>query len=521
MEKREVWSSRITFILAAIGSAVGLGNAWRFPGLAAKYGGGAFLLVYIIAMLILGVPMLSMEIALGRKTKQGAPGAFKSISKKAEYVGWAATTNAFAISVYYAVVFAWVIAMAVFSFKFANMIGDSEAASSLFGEITQTSWTISGAGIPATMIFVLGVAWTLIYACIRKGTVSVGKVVKYTGITLPLIFLIIMAIKGITMEGGIEGLSKLFIPNFNEVTKSGLWSNLIIDAIGQVFYSLSIMMSIMIAYGSYLDDSSNIAKDATIIAFADLGISVLSGIVMFTTMYGVGMTTSDMSASGIATAFVIFPQAIVNLTSTGWINAVFGFIFYLCLASLAVDSAFSILEGVSTALSDRLKLNSRKTTRNVCIVAGIISIIFITESGLAWLDIVDNWTNQYNMILIGALECIVIGWIFNPIKVLKEVNKNTNNYKMPVFWFVGSIKFIAPITLLGFCSWNLYNLFARGGVYGADSGYPLWTNIIGGWLVTVLVFTSGIIANKIIKKREEIKLVENEDVWGKDEKGVI
>ena len=192
MEKREVWSSRITFILAAIGSAVGLGNAWRFPGLAAKYGGGAFLLVYIIAMLILGVPMLSMEIALGRKTKQGAPGAFKSISKKAEYVGWAATTNAFAISVYYAVVFAWVIAMAVFSFKFANMIGDSEAASSLFGEITQTSWTISGAGIPATMIFVLGVAWTLIYACIRKGTVSVGKVVKYTGITLPLIFLIIM-----------------------------------------------------------------------------------------------------------------------------------------------------------------------------------------------------------------------------------------------------------------------------------------------------------------------------------------
>lgn len=514
MEKREVWSSRVTFILAAIGSAVGLGNAWRFPGLAAKYGGGSFLLVYIIAMIVLGIPMLSMEIALGRKTKQGAPGAFRSVSKKSEYIGWAATTNAFAISVYYAVVFAWVIAMAVFSYKFANMSGDSKAASSLFGEITQTSWTISGSNIPLTMAIILAVAWILIYACIRKGTVSVGKVVKYTGITLPLIFLVIMAVKGITMDGGMNGVIKLFTPDFAKVAQDGLWSKLIIDAIGQVFFSLSIMMAIMIAYGSYLDDSSNIAKDATIIAFADLGVSVLSGIVMFSTMYGVGMTTSDMSASGIATAFLIFPQAIVNLTNTGWINALFGFVFYLCLTSLAVDSAFSILEGVSTAISDRFKLNSRKTTRNICLIAAAISLIFITKSGLAWLDIVDNWTNQYNMIIIGALECIIIGWIFNPVKVLNEVNRNTNNYKIPKVWFVGTIKFIAPVTLIGFCSWNFYNLFSGGGVYGADSGYPLWSNILGGWLVTVIVFTSGFIIKAIIKKRSAIALDEKEDIWG-------
>ena len=113
MEKRELWASRVTFILAAIGSAVGLGNAWRFPGLAAKYGGGAFLIIYTAAMLVLGIPMLSMEIAIGRKTRQGAPGAFKSMNKKSEYVGWAATTNAFAIEIYYAAVFAWVIAMEI------------------------------------------------------------------------------------------------------------------------------------------------------------------------------------------------------------------------------------------------------------------------------------------------------------------------------------------------------------------------------------------------------------------------
>lgn len=515
MEKRETWSSRATFILAAIGSAVGLGNAWRFPGLAAKYGGGAFLLVYTIAMLVLGIPLLTMEIAIGRKTKQGAPGTFRVMNKKTEFVGWAATTNAFAISVYYAVVFAWVLLMAVFSFKFAGMVGDPKSASSLFGDITQTSWTISGIKIPLVLAIVLLVAWILIYACIRKGTVSVGKVVKYTGLTLPLIFLIIMAIKGISMDGGVDGLVKLFLPNFQEVTNNGLWSNLIIDAIGQVFYSLSIMMAIMIAYGSYLKESANIAKDALIIAFADLAVSIISGIVMFTTMYGVGMTTGDMSASGIATAFIIFPEAIANLTNTGWINAVFGCIFYLCLASLAVDSAFSIVEGVSTAISDRFKLKPRKTTKILCIVAGVISIVFITESGLAWLDIVDNWTNQYNMIVIGVLECIVVGWVFKPKRVLEEINKNTNKYRMPTWWFVTSIKFLAPIVLTGFCLWNLYNLFVSGGIYGSDSGYPLWSNIVGGWAVTILVFASGFIAKGIIKyrKKKDNTFVDDESTW--------
>lgn len=513
MKVREEWASRTTFILAAIGSAVGLGNAWRFPGLAAKYGGGAFLLVYTIAMLALGIPLLTMEIAIGRKTREGAPGAFRTINKKSEFVGWAATTNAFAISTYYAVVFAWVIAMAVFSFKFAGMVGDSQAASSLFANITETSWTISGAQIPWVMIIMLLVAWTLIYLCIRRGTASVGRVVKYTGLTLPLLFLIIMAIKGISMPGGMEGIGKLFTPNFAQIIDEGLMSNLIIDAIGQVFYSLSIMMAIMIAYGSYLSDSANIAKDATVIAFADLGVSILSGIVMFTTMYGVGMTTKDMSASGIATAFIIFPQAIANLTKSGWVNAVFGMIFYLCLASLAVDSAFSIVEGVSTGVADRFKLNKRKTTMIICIIAALISLIFISRSGLAWLDIVDNWTNQYNMIIIGVLECIVIGWIFKPTKVLSEVNRNTSGYKIPKWWFIGSIKFIAPIALTGFCIWNLYSLFAAGGIYGKESGYPLWSNIIGGWAVTFLVFVSGFIAKVIINHRKKNGFVDEIKKW--------
>lgn len=513
MEEKEQWSSRVTFILASIGSAVGLGNAWRFPGLAAKYGGGAFLLVYAIAMLLLGIPMLSMEIAIGRKTKQGAVGAFRAMNKNTEFVGWAATTNAFAISVYYPVVFAWVLSMVVLSFRFAGMVGAPEEASKVFFEMTQTSGTIQGVHIPITMFIALLVAWVLIYLCIRKGTVSVGKVVKYTGLTLPLIFLCIMAIKGLTMPGGTQGLEKLFVPDFKRVADEGRIANLIIDAIGQVFFSLSIMMSIMVAYGSYVSEDANIAKDATIIAVADLGVSILSGIVMFTTMYGVGMTTNDMSDSGIKTAFIIFPQAIANLTNTGWFNAVFGMIFYLCLSSLAVDSAFSIIEGVSRSISARLKFNPRKTTKIICVIAAIISFTFVTESGLAWLDIVDNWTNQYNMIIIGVMECVVVGWFFNTDKVWKEINRNAKSYRMPIWWFEGSIKFCAPVILSVFCILNLRTLFKGGGVYGAADGYPLWSNIVGGWAVTVLVFASGIIAKIIIRHKEKNGFIDEDQEW--------
>ena len=514
VEKRETWASRGTFIMAAIGSAVGLGNAWRFPGLAAKYGGGAFLLVYVLAMLVLGVPLLMMEISLGRKTKLGAPGAMRAVNKKAEFVGWAGTTNAFVITTYYAVVFAWVIMMAIFSFKFAGITAmgadAAPAAQSVFGNLIgnpELGWN-NGSFAPSwTVIACLAFGWVLIYLCIRNGTVSAGKVVKYTGLLLPLIFLGILAVKGISMPGSGEGMKKLFTPDFQSVIHSvdkngntiNMLPNLIVDAMGQVFYSLSIMMAIMFAYGSYVKDDANIAADALIIAFSDLFVSVLSGIVMFTTMYGVGMTASDMSSSGIATAFIIYPTAIIKLTSVGWINAVFGLVFYLCLCSLAIDSAFSITEGVSTAVADKFKINPHKTTLGVCIVAGVISLLYATKSGLAWLDTVDNWTNQYNMILVGALECFFVGWFFKPEIILKEINKNTGSFKMPLWWFKLSVKFIAPIVLLGFCCWNIYNNhFASGtGIYG---GYPLWSNIVAGWGITILAFISGPIVQVVYKK---------------------
>ena len=503
-KQRDTWASRSTFILAAIGSAVGLGNAWRFPGLAAKHGGGTFLLVYLVALFAMGIPLLMMEISIARKFRKGAIESMRGINKKAEFIGWAATSNAFVIVTYYSVVFAWVLLMVFCSGQFADMTGNSEAASQVFFNVTQTTGLISGISIPIPVLIALIAAWGLIYFCIRDGASSVGKVVKYT-VFLPVLLLLIMAVKGCMMSGAAEGLRRFFIPDLAAFGDASLW----IDAVGQVFYSLSIMMAIMFAYGSYLDESSNLAEDCFIIAFSDAAISVLSGI--FSTMGGVGMLDS-MSSSGIATAFIIYPQAIVNLTSIGWVNALFGVIFYMMLVTLAIDSAFSIVEGVSASVADKFKVSPKKVTVVICGIAAVISLVYATRAGLAWLDIVDNWTNQFNLIVIGIMECIAIGWCFNLDKVLAQINLNSKKFRMPRIWFRVSIKIISPFCLFILLVWNVYSLFIKnGGHYNAD--YPIWAEIVAGWVVTGFVFLSGLIAKVVINHMKKKGFEEEEIIW--------
>ena len=509
---RDKWSSRSAFILASIGSAVGLGNAWRFPGLAAKHGGGAFLLVYIIAMLFLGIPLLQMEIAMARKVRQGAPGTMRAIRKKAEPIGWVAVSNGIVISIYYAVVFAWVIIMFIFSYKFAGFTKAADGmaqASSLWLSTIKTTGTTSGYGTFSwPVIGCLVIAWAAAYWCIRNGSSSVGKVVKYT-VSLPILCLLILAIRGFTMSGAMAGIQKFFIPDWSAFKDSSLW----VDAIGQVFYSLSVAMAIMFAYGSFLDKNSNIAVDSIIIAFSDFVISVLAGIVMFTTMSGTGML-DNMTASGISTAFIVYPQAIVRLTGSPIVNALFAYIFYFCLITLAIDSLFSIVEGASTAISDKFNLNRKKTTRTLVIIYFILGLFFCTGAGLAWLDIVDNFVNSYTLVLTGVLEAVAVGWFFKTTKVLTEINKNTGKFKVPKGWFEISIKFIIPVILFALFVWNIITLFKGGGIYGKADGYSLTANIIGGWLLIVLSLLSGFIVKFIVKKKaQKGSFREDERTW--------
>lgn len=508
---RDTWKSRSTFILAAIGSAVGLGNAWRFPGLAAAHGGGAFLFVYLVAMLVIGIPMLMMEIAIGRYVRKGAAGSMRAINKKAEFVGWMNVSNGIFIVVYYAVVFGWVILMFFESYKFAKFTGDTEKASNIWMSAIKTTGTTSGYSTIAWLALICtAIAWVSCWLCIRNGTTSVGKVVKFT-VFLPVVCLVIMAIRGFMMDGAMEGLAKFFVPDFSALKDSSLW----VDAIGQVFYSLSVAMAIMFAYGSFLRDDANIAVDAIIIAFSDLLISMLAGVVMFTTMSGVGML-DKMTASGISTAFIVYPQAIAIMTDIPWLNAAFGYVFYFCLITLAIDSCFSIIEGVTTAISDKFGTNKRKTTIIYILIAAACGFIFLTGAGLAWLDIVDNYVNSYSLVLTGVIEAIVIGWFFKTSKVLDQINRNTKKFKMPRWWFEISIKFFAPIVLGGLFIWNMYNLIVKnGGIYGKADGYSVTANVIGGWSVFALVIFSGLIVKIVcaIRRKNGKGAAEEELNW--------
>jgi NSS family neurotransmitter:Na+ symporter len=513
-EKRDKWSSRTTFILGAVGSAVGLGNAWRFPGLAAKYGGGTFLLVYIIAMVLIGVPLLMAEIAIARKTQQSAPGSMRALNKKAEAVGWLSVGNGLTISVYYAVVFAWVILMFILSYKFAGFTGDPAAASSLWASTINTSGTTSigdgGSWIVWPVVGCLVIAWASCWYCIRNGTSSVGKVVKYT-VSLPVICLLILAVRGFTLPNAMDGIAKLFTPVFSALGNPSLW----IDAFGQVFYSLSCAMAIMFAYGSFLKKDANIAADTMIIAVSDFAISLLSSIVMFTTMAGVGML-DNITASGIGTAFIVYPQAITLLTGVPWLNAAFAYVFYFCLATLAIDSLFSLVEGSVTSFSDKFHWNKKKTLIYFCIAEFALGFLFVGSAGLAFLDITDYFINGYPLLLAGALEAVVIGWFFKPKKVLDQINLNTTGFKMPKVWFETSIKYFTPILLAAILIWNLYSLiFKNGGIYGAGDGYALWANIIFGWAVILFNIFLFLIIKLIVKQKAKHGFIEDEIEWDK------
>lgn len=509
MEKRESWKSRTIFIFAAIGSAVGLGNAWRFPGLAAKYGGGAFLLVYIAAMFILGWPLLMMEIGIGRRMQQGAPGSMRGINKKAEFVGWAATGNAFLIATYYAVVLAWILFMIVKSFTIGGL--SPEQAGNVFtGEVLQNTpiTTLKSLDIPWGMLLALLAAWFMIYMCIRKGAHSAGKVVPFT-VLVPIILLVILAVRGIVGDAqkSFTGLAKLFIPDWKAFGNYQLW----LDAFGQVFYSLSIMMAIMFAYGSFVHKKSNIISDTLIISLSDMLISVLSGIVLFTTLSTTGQLETFIAGASsgeigsVGTAFIVYPQAMVLLSNNATLNSFFSVVFYLTLLTLAIDSAFSIIEGVSTAISDKFALKKKNTTRVCCLLALVVSLLFATKGGLSWLDIVDNWCNSFNLIGVGIIECLIVGWGFRPQKLRDEINRSANKFKIGS-WYDWIIRVVAPGILAVLFLWNVVNLiiaYATGkGGYG---GHPIWAQLIAGWLPTVLIFGGAVAMQIVSRKSEKIK----------------
>jgi NSS family neurotransmitter:Na+ symporter len=490
--ERERWSSRSTFIMAAVGSAVGLGNAWRFPGMAYQNGGGAFLIPFLIALLTAGIPVLSMEISIGKKYQAGAPSAMRQMNKKFEWIGWWGVVTAFCITAYYSVVVAWVI----------NYMGKSltspwleKASSDVFlGDVLQVSNSMFElGGFSPTVLISLAIAWLAIWYCIRHGVHSVGSVINYT-VVLPVILLILLIFRAVTLPGSLEGLKYYLTPDWSALLDVKVWA----AAYGQVFFSLSILFSIMIAYGSYLPKDSEVTKDALIIAFSDAAMSFLSGFAAFGTLGYLsnvsGTPISEMKHTGIMLAFVTYPEALAAMPGGKWVVIVLSLIFFLLLFTLAIDSAFSIVEAMVTALVDKFGFDKKKATVALCLAGFLASLIYATRAGLYWLDIVDHFVNDFNLIAIGVVECVAFGWIYGASKIREDMNK-TSRFKYGKWWDV-CIRYICPIVLFWIAVSFLYE-----NIKNPYDGYPLLNLAVGGWGVVVLTVVAGFVLT-LIKGKE-------------------
>lgn len=501
MEKRQRWDSRMVFVFAAIGSAAGLGNAWRFPYMAASNGGGAFLIPYFIALITAGIPLLILEFGIGHKFQAGAPTSLGKVKKGWEGLGWWAVGVSFVIVTYYAVIMAWVFDYLWHSISLAW--GDAPTDFFLHKVLQVSDGPGQLLGFSWPVLIGLVIAWLAVYWTIRNGVKSVGKVVKWT-VPLPIIMLGILVVRGLTLPGAIDGINYYLNPDFSKLLDPKVWSS----AFGQVFFSLSVAFGVMIAYASYLPKKSDITNNAFITAFANCGISFLAGFAVFGTMGYMaaekGAAVADVAGNGgIGLAFMVYPEAI-NLLPFGAV--IFALVFYVMLLTLGIDSFFSLVEGVVAGVSDKWNLNKKKTTIGVILVGFVISLLYATKGGLYWLDIVDRYVNNYGIIGVAFFECIAIGWIFKSKKLREHVNP-ISEIKLGV-WYDALIKFITPLALAIILVWNIVQEVIDVMDGNTYEGYPVWALAAGGWAVAVALIVISVILTKSKTRQKVVETTE-------------
>jgi len=481
--KRDRWGNRAAFVLAAIGSAAGLGNAWRFPYVVYANGGGAFLIPYFVALLTAGIPLLVLEFSLGQKMQRGAPAALAKVDRRFEGLGWWAVVTGTIITSYYAGVMAWVWDFIAGSFSAAWA---EDAGAYFYNNVLQISdgpGQLGGFSIPVLIGLIL--TWVAIYLILRNGAAGVGKVVMIT-VPLPVICLFILIIRAITLPGAIAGINYFLEPDFSVIADPNVW----IAAYGQVFFTLSLGFGIMIAYASYMPEDSDITNNALITVFANSGISFLAGIAIFGTLGYMaqtqGVPISEVATAGVGLAFVVYPNAIGMLPGGTAVAALFGIVFFTMLLTLGIDSAFSIVEAGVAAIKDKWGGTKRKVTFYYSLGLFIVGLLFATKAGLYWLDIVDHWVNTYGLIIAGFFESIAIGWVYKPDKMRNYFN-SVSEYRFGKWWNV-MVKYVTPIILIILLyRKTLVDLGGYGGYAAKYIWYGGWIGVLGVLILSAII----------------------------------
>lgn len=448
-EKRNSFSSTIGFVLAAAGSAVGLGNIWRFPYLAAKDGGGLFLVVYIVLALTFGYTLMMSEISIGRKTKQSCLTAYGTLSKSHGWLGIAASIVPFMILPYYAIIGGWVLKYAV---AFCSGQGRAAAEDGYFTDFI----TAQISPIVFDIIFLAATAF-IIYRGVNKGIEAISKVL------MPALLLVVIgiAIFAVTIKGtdgrtGLDGLKVLFIPDLAEMTPKGFFI-VVLDAMGQLFYSISVAMGIMVTYGSYFKDDSNLVKSVNQIEFFDTLVAVLAGVMVIPPVFAfMGRETME-STAGPSLMFVALPKVFAEM---GFIGNIVGAVFFIMVLFAALTSCISILEAVVAGLIDRFGWSRKKATLIESTVAMIMGIVICLGYNLLYfevklpngstaqlLDIFDYISNNLLMPIVAIGTCILVGWVIKPKTIIEEATKNGERFGRKRL-FIVMVKFVTPLLLI-------------------------------------------------------------------------
>lgn len=476
--EKTYWSSRTAFVLASIGSAIGLGNVWRFPYICYKYGGGAFLIVYVLALFLVGIPLLVLEMGLGQKMRGSAPKSLGKVSRKFTWAGWFAVIMSFFTITYYSVIMSWSANYLVHSLTLAW--GD-DPCSFFYDKVLVRSYGVFDIGSPNIWLVVGLVAmWIWIILSIWKGAKTVSKVVYVTVIT-PWVILLILVAGGLTLPGAFEGIKYYLTPDWSKLFNPELWQ----AAFTQLFFSLSVGWGIMIAYGSFLPEKSDVVNSAFIVGISDSATAIVGGFAVFSVLgyYAQlqGVSVADVMKSGPELAFVTYPTIINHLP----LAPLVGVLFFSMLLTLAIDSAFSFVESVVAGVMDTFGWSRTRANIIVAFVAFLVGIIYTTTAGLYWLDIVDYYMSFFGLFISVFLEAIVVGWVMKPDEFRQKVNESSFT-KIGKWWNI-SIKYFVPFISLVLLGIAIY--YRLGSSY---ERYPRIAELIGGWIPLLFGFVGGI-----------------------------
>lgn len=413
--------------MASVGAAVGLGNIFRFPYLAVKYG-SAFIICYLLLLFLLGIPLLSCELAVGRHFKKSAVGCMKSASKKTGFVGGLAAANSFVIMSYYCLLFSFVLLCLVFSFRLINLPSSK-------GEKIFLNLIGSNGGFPVYSLLFLCAAWALVLLCFGSAE-RLGKISVYGVVSAFFCLLFTAVFLGLKNPSALTAFLHFSPRFFGSLT---FWT----DAASQVFFSLSVMVGVMFSYGAFLPKNCSISASVLLISFFDLAASILSTVIF--------AFVAPENDGGLLACFSVYPAAFCSVPG-GFFLAL---LFYLSVAFLCLDSVFSYLKSITCAVEDFCGADQTKTATFVCLISFIFGV-FMLISPFKAIAAADRFAATFLTLLIGVFESLVFGFVLKPKDILNEINRGSR-LRLNGAVFRISVRYFCPASLLFLLLFELFS----------------------------------------------------------------